>query len=223
MEPRPTRGLAWVAYRPLLLGVVASFCACVVTGWALRKADCYRDVQRFHPGINYQSLHYPTVPHVRAMARHRFTPEKILVVVGGNSVLYGSGTSDQDVWTARLQALLGDRYQILNLGLNGAMTAEFGATAAEVLARDFPRLIFISNVWAGPECNIGDPDGRPFIRSFFWEARQRGWLLDHPARDERLRELTRQRAASGEAAFGELRTQTSLDAALHFRDLWTAA
>src|SRR6478735_2712584 len=67
MDPASPRGLAWIAYRPLLLGVVASFCACVVTGWALRKANCYRDVQRFHPGINYQSLHYPTVPHVRAM------------------------------------------------------------------------------------------------------------------------------------------------------------
>ena len=67
-------------------------------------------------------------------------------VVGGNSVLYGAGQRGQELWTRHLQARLGDGYRVLNLALPGCHPAEFGGTAAEMLARDFPRLIFVSDV-----------------------------------------------------------------------------
>jgi hypothetical protein len=165
--------------------------------------------------INYLTLHNPTASQVRVLGRSRLDPDKIAVVVGGDSVLYGGGPYAEE-WTGRLQERLGDRYQVINFGLCGAETQEFGATAAEMLARDHPRLILITDSPAGP-VRTGDPDGRPVLRYFFWEAHDRGWLTDDPDREARLRELRRAK----DPAFRELSAGIQLDRALAFRDLWT--
>jgi len=209
-----------VAPWPLLVGAAMSFMTCCAAGHALRDVNCYGDLQRFHCQINYLSLHYPTVAHIRALARSRFDPNKTLVVVGGNSVLYGSGVSIVDLWTTRLQAILGQDYQVLNLAMCGAQSAEFGETAAEVLSRDFPKIVFVSNIWADPTCPLGDPDGRPYIRYFFWEAHQYQWLLHDPIREERIERLLNER--STDASFRELRLQVATEDGLYFRDLWTS-
>jgi hypothetical protein len=175
-----------------------------------------RDFHRFHPYINYLTLHNPTTSQVRALARSQLNPNKIAVVVGGDSILYGGGPFDQE-WTGRLQQLLGDDYQVINFGMCGAKTQEFGATAAEFLSRNYPRLILITNLWAGLN-QVGDPDGCPKFRYFFWEAYQKNWLLRDPERDARLAELARQRDAS----FKELKTQIRLDRGVRFRDLWSS-
>jgi hypothetical protein len=207
-----------IAPWPLFLGVTSSFLGCIVAGHRLAELNCYGSLSRFHPQINYLSLHYPTVAHIRALGRDRLDPGKIVVVVGGNSVLYGAARLP-DSFATRLQALLGDDYQVLNLAMCGALSAEFGATAAEVLSQDFPRLIFVSNDWPGPKWGIGEPDGRPYVRYLFWEAHARRWLTNDPVREARLHELAR--ARRDEAAYSELRLQIRLDHTLSFRDLWT--
>jgi hypothetical protein len=201
---------------PVILGTVVSFLACCVAGRIVSDRNYYRDFQRFHPSINYLTLHNPTVSKVRALARSRLDRDRIAVVVGGNSVLYGSGSGGGIVWTERLQELLGEDYKVINLAMCGAACPEFGGTAAEVLSRDFPRLIFISNLWADPGMGAADPDGRPFIRYFYWDAYYHGWLLDDPERVALLASLSRDK----DPAFPELRAQLLQDRVLSFRDLW---
>ena len=46
-------------------------------------------------------------------------------------------------------------------------------------------------MWATPGFRIAPrPDGRSYMRYFFWEANRKGWLEPNPARDETLRVLS---------------------------------
>ena len=127
-----------LAPRLLLLGVVASFLACCVAGRLLSRVNCLRNFTRFHPSINYQNLYYPTVSQVRSLARDTLDPDKVVVVLGGNSILQGFGQGAAGNWTRHLQELLGERFQVLNLALPNTIPFEFGAVAAEVLAPRSP-------------------------------------------------------------------------------------
>ena len=212
----PPQGV--LAPRLLLWGVVVSFLACCAAGRLLSRVNCLCNFSRFHPYLNYQSLYYPTVSQVRSLARDTLDPDKVVVVLGGNSILLGYGQGAEGNWTRHLQALLGNRFQVLNLALPGTPPFEFGATAAEVLLRDHPRLLFVTNTWSGPLSPPGDPDGQPLLRYFFWQARVRGLLAENAEREKRLRELEGKRDES----FRELKRQSELDADLGFNDLWNA-
>ena len=205
-----------LAPRLLLLGVAVSFLACCGAGRLLSRVNCLRDFSRFHPSINYLSLYYPTVSQVRSLARDTLDPDKVVVVLAGNSVLHGYGQGSEGVWTKHLQALLGEQIQVLNLALPGGDTFEFGSVATEALIRDYPRFLLVTNTWPGPSATVGDPDARPFLRYLYWQAHARGLLADSPERDARLRELT----AGRDESFRELKRQSELDAGLSFHDLW---
>ncbi len=219
LQPKPSLLSSVLRPWPTLLGVVVSFVGCCAAGRAVSKINSYENFQRFHPYINFTTLHYPTVSQVRALGRSTLDREKTIVVVGGNSILHGSSVGSAESWTIRLQKLLGEDYQVINLGVCGMTAQEFGATAAEVLSRDFPKLIFVTNTWAGVTSPFGEPDGQPFIRYFFWEARSRGWLLEDSDRETRLQQLASVRKA--DPSFRELQSQLRLDRRLFSRDLWT--
>src|SRR6516164_5275232 len=196
-------------------GLVLSFLSCCVAGFILRNQNCYEAVERFHRFINIETLFYPTACQLRALGRSRLDPEKIAVVVGGNSILYGTSQRDEAVWTRRLQELLGQQYQVINLGTPGALPGEFGGVAAEILARDYPRLIFFTD--QQPAAPAGDPDGHLY-RYLFWDAYYKGLLQSDSLREERLLQLGDSRTAREKLV--ELKLQMVQDSYLSFRDLW---
>jgi hypothetical protein len=194
------------------------------------RQDRFENFNRFHTYLNPETLFYPTARQVRALARARLDPNKVTVIVGGSSVLYGAGQRAAELWTHRLQGLLGHRYQVLNLAFVGAKTSEFGAAAAEMLAQDIPKLILITDL--APGYFYPAPDGFQF-KYFFWDAYSQGLLLRDRRRDDRLRlpDLQAQVEAgngktpcpSGAPAerLAELRAQMRLNSPLYFNDLWT--
>jgi len=196
----------------LLLGVVCAFVGCCLAGRVVAARNCFANFRRFHPHITPQTLFYPTASEVRALGRELLDRDRIAVIVGGSSVLRGFGQAPDELWTRHLQAELGDGYRVLNLAMNGAFPAEFGGTAAEMLARDFPRLIFLSDATlacagaAEPGAATG-PAGERY-RYFFWDASFKGLLPPAPDR--------------GEAPGGELTRGLRLDALVYSRDLWNA-
>jgi hypothetical protein len=217
----------------LFLGLVAGFGACCLGGYYVSRQNHIENFERFHNFLTPLSQFYPTACQIRELARSNLDPHKIVVIVGGDSVLQGYGQSLSQVWTRKLQALLGKRYQVINFGLLCGRTGEFGATAAEFLSRDFNKLILITNQSVGTLHQ--DPDGLLF-KYFFWDAYYKGLLLPHPERDARLREMENEvDPESGCPGNGhhpapatrtkgerlkELRAEMSLDRDLHFTDLW---
>ena len=219
---------AWVpAPAVLLLGVVCAFVACCLAGRVVAARNPFAGFQRFHPHITPQTLFYPTASQVRALGRARLDRDRIAIVVGGSSVLRGFGQQPDELWTRHLQAQLGDGYRVLNLAMNGACPAEFGGTAAEMLAQDFPRLIFIGDIFpyqlAAPE--ISDEARRAAVPQgatydwFFWDACCKGLL---PADTERRQAVDAWlRLHASDTRLSELTRGLRVDAVVYSRDLWT--
>jgi lysophospholipase L1-like esterase len=205
-----------LAPRALLAGCALSFLACCLAGARLSRSNPFAGFERFHRLIAPESLFYPTARQVRALGRDRLPPDKVAVIVGGNSIMYGFGQTSRGLWTKALQAELGDGYRVINLALPGAGPAEFGAAAAEVLARDHPKVLFLASVSsAGTPL---EPDGNVY-RYFFWDAYSRGLLLADAQREALVRELCKERKDDG--AFTELQRQMRVDRFIYSRDLWT--
>jgi len=190
-------------------GVVLGFVACCLGGFIASRHNPFGEVERFHIFLSPETLCYPTASQLREFARERLDPAKVAVIVGGSSRLHGSGQPQGQVWTRHLQARLGEKYQVLNLGFRGARSAEAGAVVAEMLLQDHPRLIFLT------DCHPGRIDPRPdghIYRYLFWDARTKGLLLPDAERDARLAELAEEDDG--------LRLRMELDRWCRFTDLW---
>jgi hypothetical protein len=200
----------------LFLGVACSFAACCLAGRLGSRHNLFEHFVRFHGPINPSTYFYPTASQVRALALSRLDPEKVAVVIGGNSILYGVGQSESEVWTRELQDRLGDGFCVLNLALWGSAPHEFGAVAAEAIAPDRPRLVLVTI--AAPPAWPCVPDGvnHPY---FYWDAFHQGLLLPDPGRAEVVARLPAERAGCNPP--GEMPTKALLNSVCYFDDLWT--
>ena len=102
-----------------------------------------------------------------AIVRSKCRPDQVLVIVGGNSILFGVWQRDVDVWSKRLQELLGDRYCVINFALRGGTPTDGGAVVAEALRKEFPRQILIVNEAAVTGV---EPFGREAYRYLVWQG-----------------------------------------------------
>jgi hypothetical protein len=236
-RPHPIPVPSWLERNLLpntvLAGAFVAFLACCFAGQLAGQMQHFAGFRRFHLFLSAETLYYPTVNQVRQLARAHIEPDRIAVIVGGSSILHGTGQPVEKLWTDRLQECLGPRFRVLNLGLRSARTNEFGAVAAEVLRHDFPKLLFVSDITPGV---FVKPDGNTH-RYFYWDAQARGLLIDDPLRaqviEAGLEQAARDEAERGKAAAGrthgmtaeaqrELRGAMQLDRSLAFRDLWTS-
>jgi hypothetical protein len=197
----------------LIAGVAFSFLGCCAAGRILSERNCFISFVRFHQYISPESLYYPTPNQVAALARSTLDPNKIIVVVGGSSVLHGTGQREAEVWTKALQKELGAEYQVINLALRCGSCFEFGGAAAEMLSRDFPKLIYVADFhW------MVEPDGDKY-RYFVWEADSKRLLDDNEMRQEWKRNSCEERRQDG--SFLDFQRRLNLDSALFFRDFWS--
>jgi hypothetical protein len=219
MTPEPQVG--WlervVAPRALLAGLVLSFLACCLAGRLVSRQNLYPDFVRFHAAISPEALYYPTANQVLALGLAGDDPDQVLVVVGGSSVMNGCGQSREGVWTRRLQDRLGPRYRVLNLGMRGGGTVEFGGVAAEMLAARHPKVIFVTSTSI-----LGGGGGATFgtYQYLFWDARSRGLLPDdeeHQRWADQARLLRPDEPIHLERKWG-----LEVDRVVYGADLWTA-
>ena len=209
------RLLGHLAACPFLAGSLCAFLGCCLAGWLMGHSNIYRDFVRFHTHISPQSQYFPTACQVRALGRSRLDPDKVSVIIGGNSILFGHNPSE--LWTKHLQAILGDRFEVINFAIPAALPAEFGEVAAEMLERDHPKLLFVTI--AGSSTCPTIPDGG-FYRYFYWDAYYKGLIPHDARRAARLDREVKEREKEGQA-FAELQRGMRLDASLRFQDCWT--
>lgn len=198
-------------------GVLAGFLACAFAGRAISQRPVLGDLPRLHDYLGPITAFYPTASEVIAMAAARTSPQRVTVIVGGNSVFHGAGQSVGQLWTRRLQELLGPGYQVSNLALKGGgPLGGAGSMAAEALTKRGHRVLFVTNTFPGDPVA---PFGRPPFDYISWEAIEKGLLMHFPERAKFLRQ--RARTHPDEAA-DEMRLRMRLDRFCHFNDLWTA-
>jgi hypothetical protein len=218
----PVTLLARFARRPVpvLLGVVAGFLGCSLAGRLAAQQQPFENFVRFHRGISPEVNFYPTFSQVLNLARQRVQPGKILVVVGGNSIFHGYGQRESEVWTRRLQELLGERYVVLNLALKGNDPFEFGGLVAERLASEGVPLVFVTISLDGNISTTasGEWEGRLY-QYFFWDAWGKGLLPPDETRDQWLSDDTSWKNYYGTNR-RELRYRGLVDGAVYASDLW---
>jgi hypothetical protein len=123
---------AWLA------GIAVAMALLAVAGQRSAEKNFHPNFTRFHRDLAPDTRYYPTVREMMAIAREKAAGGKILVIVGGNSILYGVGQPAGRVWTERLQRELGPAYAVVNFAMRGAGVTDFAAVVAEALRTEFP-------------------------------------------------------------------------------------
>jgi hypothetical protein len=122
---------------------------------------------------------------MKAIAKSKLSDKQILVVVTGNSVFNGVGQPVAELWTKRLQNLLGPNYCVVNLAMRGGGPFETGYLAAESLFKEHYRVICIT--LADPAQAMPQGEGTTY-GYMYWQARYRNELSNFPARDKAIEE-----------------------------------
>jgi hypothetical protein len=202
--------------RVVLAGVLVGFLACVSVGRSYSMRGTLSDVERLHPAVAPETNFFATSTQLAAAVARRARHGRVIVVVGGNSIFYGSGQPAEQLWTRELQRLLGDRFAVCNLALRGATFAEGGAVVAEILHGRGHRVIYVANTSVAGSAT---PFEGPYAY-LFWDAYFKGALTADPARDATIPAAlaaARKEPAKRDALIGQ-----RLNGALFFNDLWTA-
>jgi hypothetical protein len=197
----------------ICLGVVAGFLACTVAGRQAAQKNAFRKFVRLNPYLEQETSYYPTASQFAATARAQCPPgsNKTLVVIGGNSIFNGSGQKGPALWSRVLQGELGDGYHVINFSAPGAGPADTGGVVFQMLAREYPRMLFVTNTEPG---YYAPPESSAYAY-LFWDAYCKGALPEDPARAARL-------ARGIEAGkWLDYRLGRGMNALFHFNDLWT--
>lgn len=202
--------------RTLLAGIGLAFVALAVLGRQAARENNHRDFVRFQESMAPEWKYYPTVNEMMAIVRAQARPDQVLVIVGGNSVLYGVGQPRDKVWTRALQQELGAGYAVVNLAFRGGLITDCAAVVAEALRHEYPRQILIAN--AAPT-QWPTADGSSVYKSAFWDAYYKGLLIDDPVREAAIAEQHKSQP-SWRAGVQELKARNQLDRWLYFQDFW---
>jgi hypothetical protein len=206
------------APRTVLAGALLGFAAMCGLGRYVARIDYHENFTRFTPWMSPDTKYYPTVNEMIAIVHHTIKPGQILVIIGGNSVIYGVGQPPGHVWSDILQKNLGSQYCVINFALRGAPPTNGGAVVAEALRKEYPRQIYIANL---PPTQAVYPDGSPVYRFENYEAYYKGLLIDDPARNaEMKRSHTNREYYLADQSVPELRIREFFDSLFYFQDLW---
>jgi hypothetical protein len=207
----------WVIPHALFAGAALGLLGCSVAGWIASGQTLYRKFVRAHQAIAPEGSFHPTVSQLRALVTRTAPPDRIVVIVGGSSVFHGVGQGRDRVWSLRLQERLGEPFRVFNLAFRAGAHTEVGAVVAESLLKDGRPVIYVGDT--PPATAV--PPVRGFYEYMFWDAYEKGLLLEDPVREARLRELLGRVRGAGREALDERRLGARLDRHLRFNDLWT--
>jgi hypothetical protein len=96
---------------PVFVGMIVGFSLMVLAGRWAGKQNLFVSYERNYPLISPEGYFYPSLDNLTELVSHVASKQKILVLVGGNSVLLGVGQKKEQLWTKELQGLLGSDFQ----------------------------------------------------------------------------------------------------------------
>lgn len=201
----------------LLGGIVAGFLLAVLLGYQASHYSKPANFVRFQQWTNAKTVFYPPFRMLEHLALARWRPGQTVVIVGGNSIFNGVSQLPPEIWSRRLQELLGpEKYIVVNLSFGGGGPTEGGALVAESLVRRGIPVILVDSMGTGtPPGPIGSIYGY-----FYWEAKAQGALLPQPDRDARIARYLAVTTEANRRKEEELRRAAYLNAHLYFQELW---
>ncbi|HVW20910.1 MAG TPA: hypothetical protein VHC86_06810 [Opitutaceae bacterium] len=214
-EHAPRARFGWIRPAWFLAGLALGLAGLAWLGYRSSRTDFHPGYVRIYQAISPETSYYPTLGEMESIVRAKCRPGQVLVVVGGNSILQGVWQPVGEVWSQRLQALLGGHYCVVNFAFRGSSPTDGGAVVAEALRKEFPHQIYIAD--EAPLTGVGSW-GPESYRYVFWDAYFGGRLLPDAARDARVRELEADPAQR--RALRELRIADGFGRIFHQDDWW---
>ncbi len=209
---------------PFFSGVVLGLLLCIMGGHFAARSNIYADRSRFFFQISPEGYVYPTLENLLEFVRQKAPPEKILVLAAGSSISLGVGQQNSHLWTDLLQRELGDGFAVVNGSFRSAKFTSIGLPLLEILSREYPRMLFVTESRPGyaPEWMLYDSRS-PFFYPYnylLFQAWLGGKLLPNPERDQRL-----WGALSSSDEYTQLHSREDLiravlERATHASDLW---
>lgn len=201
----------------LLAGIVAGFLLAVLLGHQAARYSKPSNFVRFQQWINAQTVFFPPFRMLEHLALARWKPGQTVVIVAGNSIFNGVSQRPDELWSRRLQEMLGpEKYVVVNLAFGGGGPTEGGIVVAESLIRRGIPVIVVDNMGSGTPPN---PIGN-YYGYYYWEARAQGALLTHPARDAQIDLVLARSTEDNRRKEAELRRAAWLNRFLYFQELW---
>ncbi len=209
----PARLSSWC----LLGGIAVGFLTAVWTGHGAARYSKPSGFQRFHQRISPDALFYPPYAMLERLALARWQPGRTLVIIGGNSILNGVGQPEDELWSARLQYLLGDGYVVVNLAFRASAPTQGAALVAEsLLQRGYP-VIYVAN--SNPTASTGRA-AEGWFGYFYWQALAQHRLADYPPRTAEINRWLDALPPAARRQQEEVRLDARLEAFTRHQSLW---
>ncbi len=201
----------------LIGGIIAGFSIATWQGHLASdysKPDSFR---RFHQRLSPDALFYPTFAMMENLALAHWQPGKTLVIIGGDSVLNGVGQTIDELWSTRLQEMLGNHYHVVNLSLRGSTLSEGAALVAESLTdRGYP-VIYVGNI--SPRLSVEHaPAG--LYGYLYWQGRFSGKIPYYPKRIAAIRSWMQALSPTQYDIHSERRINGWMEAHFRAQSLW---
>lgn len=205
----------FIAPKLLLCSVIIAFLCCCLLGSLCRRENLYPDFKRFHIYLSPISYYYPTSGQLLNLAEQK-DQEKILVIVGGDSVLNCASLPVSKLWTGLLERELGEKYCVLNFSFQGGEPFEGGYWAAEALYKKGRKVIYLTDAQPGI---CGEPIGT-LLAPLFFDFYCRDLLLHDTQRETYKERCLRDQCNLFDQSFSELERAGYLDRFTNARELW---
>jgi len=206
----------WLSPKIFFLGILIGFSICIILGIIVSRHDKLHHFTRFFYGIQPQQQFFPTNFELLNTALHKVNKNKILVLIGGSSIFKGVGQNKNELWSLRLQKLLGDRFSVLNYAIDSATLPDFGGVAFRILKNHYHKIIFVST------CQVGGPasvDGQPIFNYLFWDGYYHHLFNFEKSEKKNILNIRKQEFKTA----GGLETHIAsfMDSLFFFKPLWT--
>jgi len=202
------------------LGINASFFAGLLVGLSLisitglyihKHENGFANYIRLTRYIDDITLYQSTAQQLYATVKAGLPPNiRNVVVISGDSVLWGFGQRPETLWSRVLQEELGAAFYVVNLARPAGTYMDNGAPIAAALLRDGLNVTLIFDEWPPASRGISGP-----YRQIYWDAVYTK-LINRFADYDKLHEPAQDDRISKEIRFG-----LWLDSFFHFRALWS--
>lgn len=205
-------------YHPICFvgGIILGFAICCVAGFLISQRAGFINFARIFEPIMPITQYYPNPEELLVTIEKNMTPDQILVLIGGNSIFRGDGQNLEELWSLKLQELLGDKFKVLNFATAGAGMTSFGGVIFRILQEKYPKIIFVSTT-AHPfqEQMI---DGGDLYGYLFWDAYYKGYLKPDPAEKEIINKIRKMQLSTAKGI--EKQLFSLLNSVFYYRNLW---
>lgn len=213
-----------ISPRVFLLGFVIGLLTCSLLGRKIAHDGYYENYIRIGGPYQVDNTFLVSPSQIRNVIRKECSKNKVLVLVGGSSIMMGSGQPVRYLWSRKLQELLGDGYCVFNLAGPAGVMNGYAATTLGILGNDYKNSYLITDM--SETFASYNPDGVWSQKHYFWDAYYKNML--YPSVVGRLhkkeKEIQQEISIMSEldqARLEQIKAGEWLDSFLYFNDLWT--